>query len=174
MGAESGRTPLTLGKLHVGDTAFDIVVTDNRMASSNDATKQERRRKTRVMAKLADRRKRNKPVNGRRLEDVLRDHNIKFVPLAFEIGSAESGAWSKTLKKLSEIAHARRGHDKDYFRSLWTTEIAMCLAKRGAQEALRNAHLCLADANAALNIDEGAFGDAGVEIPLLVGGAGGG
>ena len=50
----------------------------------------------------------------------------------------------------------------------------MCLAKRGAQEALRNAHLCLADANAALNIDEGAFGDAGVEIPLIVGGAGGG
>ena len=43
----------------------------------------------------------------------------------------------------------------------------MCLAKRGAQEeALRNAHLCLADANAVLNIDEGAFGDAGVEIPL--------
>ena len=55
-----------------GDTAFDVVVTDNRMASSNDATKQERRRKTRVMAKLADRRKRNKAVNGRRLEDVLR------------------------------------------------------------------------------------------------------
>ena len=32
----------------------------------------------------------------------------------------------------------------------------------------------MADANAVLNIDEGAFGDAGVEIPLLVGGAGGG
>ena len=46
----------------------------------------------------------------------------------------------------------------------------MCLAKRGAQEALRNAHLCLACANAVLSIDEGAFGDAGVEIPLLVGG----
>ncbi len=107
------------------------------------------------------------------MEDRLRDHNIKFVPLAFEIGSAESGAWSKTLKKLSEIAHARRGHDKDYFRSWWTTEIAMCLAKRGAQAALRNAHLCMADANAVLNIDEGAFGNFGVEIPLLAGGGGG-
>ena len=33
----------------------------------------------------------------------------------------------------------------------------MCLAKRGAQEALRNEHLCLAGANAVLNIiDEGA------------------
>ena len=49
----------------------------------------------------------------------------------------------------------------------------MCLAKRGARQALRNAHLCMADANAVLNIDEGAFGDAGVEIPLLVGGGGG-
>ena len=44
----------------------------------------------------------------------------------------------------------------------------------GAQEALRNAHLCMADANAVLNIEEGAFGDAGVEIPLLIGGGAGG
>ena len=50
----------------------------------------------------------------------------------------------------------------------------MCLAKRGAQEALRNAHLCMADANAVLNIEEGAFGDGGVEIPLLIGGGAGG
>ena len=49
----------------------------------------------------------------------------------------------------------------------------MCLAKRGAQAALRNAHRCMADANAALNIDEGAFGDAGAEVPLLAGGGGG-
>ena len=144
------------------------------MHKCSDALKTRRRRTTKVMAKLADRRKRDRLRNGRRMEDRLRDHNLIFVPLAFEIGCAESGAWSKTLKKLSEIAHARRGHDKDYFRSLWTTEIAMCLAKRGAQQALRNAHLCLAGANAVLNIDEGAFGDAGVEIPLIVGGAGGG
>ena len=82
-----------------GDTAFDVVVTGNRMASSSNAIKQKRRRKTRVMAMIADRIKRNKDVNGRRMEDRLRDHNINFVPLAFEIGSAESGAWKKNFKK---------------------------------------------------------------------------
>ena len=81
-----------------GDTAFDVVLIDNRRPSDSDALKTRRRRTTRVMAKLADRRKRDKLRNGRRMEDRLRDHNLIFVPLAFEIGCAESGAWSKTLK----------------------------------------------------------------------------
>ena len=51
-----------------------------------------------------------------------------------------TGAWSKLLKQLSEIAHSRRGHDKIYFRQRWSMEVAMCLARRGAQAALRRAN----------------------------------
>ena len=90
---DAGERPADIfANMPEGDTAFDVVIIDNRMASSSNATKQKRRRKTRVMAMIADRTKRNKNVNGRRMEDRLRDHNINFVPLAFEIGSAESGA----------------------------------------------------------------------------------
>ena len=156
-----------------GDTAFDVVLIDNRRPSDGDGMKARRRRSTSVMAKYADHVKRNKRRDGRRMEDRLRDHNLIFTPLAFEIGCAESGAWSKTLKKLSEIAHARRGHNKDYFRSWWNTEVAMCMAKRGAEVALRNTRISMADANDVLGIDEGAFGDEGVEVPLTVSAGGG-
>ena len=33
----------------------------------------------------------------------------------------------------------RKGHDAAYFRQRWTAEIAMLLAKRGAEAALRRA-----------------------------------
>ena len=80
-----------------GDTALDVVFIDNRRPGDSEATKIKRRRHTRIMAKIADRKKRYKRNgNGRTMEDRLRDHNIKFTPLAFEIGCAESGAWSKT------------------------------------------------------------------------------
>ena len=151
--------------------AFDVVVIDNRRQCDHESTKAKRRHHTRIMAKIADRRKRVKTNgNGRTMQDRLRDHNIIFTPLAFEIGCAESGAWSKTLKKLSEIAHARRGHNIDYFKLWWNTEMAMCIAKRGAQAALRNAARSIAAANAVLDIDEGAFGDIAAEIPILAGG----
>ena len=48
--------------------------------------------------------------------------------------------------------------------------MAMCMAKRGAQAALRNAARSIAVANAVLNIDEGVFGDIAAEIPIIVGG----
>ena len=47
------------------------------------------------------------------------------------------------------------------------------MAKRGAQAALRNARISMAGANDVLSIDEGAFGDEGVEAPLTVSAGGG-
>ena len=76
----------------------------------------------------------------RDMKTRLDEQGIRFIPLAIEIGGAETGAWSKYIKKLSEIAHARRGHDKAYFVMHWTSEIAMCLAKRGGEVALRHAY----------------------------------
>ena len=74
-----------------GDTALDVVFIDNRRPSDSEATKAKRRRRTRIMAKIADgRRKRRKTNgNGRTMQDRLRDHNINFTPLAFEIGRLE-------------------------------------------------------------------------------------
>ena len=66
------------------------------------------------------------------------------------------------------IAHARRGHDKTYFVMYWTSEIAMCLAKRGAEVALRHAYKTAA--NNVLGLEDGVFGDAGVEAPIVVDG----
>ena len=49
----------------------------------------------------------------------------------------------------------------------------MCMAKRGAEVALRNTRISMADANNVLGIDEEAFGDEGVEAPLTVSAGGG-
>ena len=73
------------------------------------------------------------------MEDHLRAININFVPLGFTIAGAPGANWSNLLKKISDEASVRKGHDAAYFRQLWTGEIAMLLAKRGAEAALRRA-----------------------------------
>ena len=65
------------------------------------------------------------------------------------------------IKKLSEKAHERRGHDKATFGRYWTTEIAMCLAKRGAQVALQRAFVLSAEEAVGLQVahhDDGPLG----------------
>ena len=42
-------------------------------------------------------------------------------------------------KKTSEIAHARRGHNRAAFTRYWKSRIAMAIAKRGARAALDKA-----------------------------------
>ena len=69
----------------------------------------------------------------------LRANRTNFVPLGFTAAGAPGANWSKLLKKISDEASTRKGHDAKYFRQRWTAEIAMLLAKRGAEAALRRA-----------------------------------
>ena len=90
-----------------------------------------------TMAEKAKRRKRrsNDP-GGLTMEQRVRNAGKLFYPVGFEILGATTESCKKLIKKLSEKAHDRRGHHKATFYRYWTTEIAMCLAKRGAQVAL--------------------------------------
>lgn len=74
--------------------------------------------------------------NGLTMEQRVRAIGKTFYPVGFEVFGATTASCIKLIKKLSEKAHERRGHDKATFVRYWTTEIAMCLAKRGAQVAL--------------------------------------
>jgi hypothetical protein len=156
-----------------GDTAYDCVLIDNCMLSSSQGVKRRRRRTVGEMARIAARKKERGRSGARNMTMVerLRERNIRFVPLAFEVGGAETGEWSKLLKKLSEIAHSRRGHDPTYFRQRWSMEMAMCLAHRGARAALRRMHANRHDYAAPLG--DGALCHAGAEAPLMAPGGGG-
>ena len=74
------------------------------------------------------------------MEERLRLRNMDCMPLIFEVDGATTGTWARYLNKLSEIAHTRRGHNPKYFAALWKTRVAMTLAKRGAQVAIRRSH----------------------------------
>ena len=91
-------------------------------------------------ATLAEKAKREKrrsnDPGGLTMEQRVRNAGKLFYPVGFEILGATTESCKKLMKKLSEKAHDRRGHHKATFYRYWTTEIAMCLAKRGAQVAL--------------------------------------
>ena len=89
-----------------------------------------------------------------------------FYPIGFETFGATTTQCTKLIKQLSEIAHERRGHDKETFRRYWTAEIAMYLAKRGAQVALSRAHALSAEREVGLQVahhDHGPLGDVDAE-----------
>ena len=56
------------------------------------------------------------------------------------MSGAQGSGFRTVLKRLSECAVQRRSHDRDYFERRWKTDIAMTIAKRGAQTALRRAY----------------------------------
>ena len=82
-------------------------------------------------------------------------------PIGFETFGATTTQCTTLIKKLSQKAHERRGHDKATFRRYWTTEIAMCLAKRGAQVALQRVFALSAEEAVGLQVahhDDGPLG----------------
>ena len=84
-----------------------------------------------------------------------------FYPIGFETFGATTTQCTMLIKKLSEKAHERRGHDKATFRRYWTAEIAMCLAKRGAQVALQRVFALSAEEAVGLQVahhDDGPLG----------------
>lgn len=126
---------------HGRDIAIDLAIVDSREGASDF----ELRRRA-LMTSLAARRKEAEKRDARRvaggptMEERLRLQNLDCMPLIFEVDGATTGTWARYLKKLSEIAHSRRGHNSKYFAALWKTRVAMTLAKRGAQVAIRRSH----------------------------------
>ena len=102
---------------------------------------------------------------------------MSFWPLGFSTSGASATSYSTLIKKISDIAYERRGHDKRYFRHRWTVDIAMTLAKRGAQVAIRRSHKLSENVSVdqVLAYGAGPLGDASAENPMTVGcGRGGG
>ena len=64
---------------------------------------------------------------------------VSFAPLGFTVAGVAGATWSSILKKISDHAASRKGHNAQYFRRRWTVRLAMTLAKRGAAAALRRA-----------------------------------
>ena len=125
------------------DTAIDVTVRDNR--SKSGWSKRDVARMLQcpnfaaVKGEQAKSTRKVRGGNGESMEDYLRAIRINFVPLGFTIAGAPGANWSNLLKKISDEASVRKGHDAAYFRQRWTGEIAMLLAKRGAEAALRRA-----------------------------------
>ena len=73
------------------------------------------------------------------MEERVRRAGKEFFPVGFETSGASTSQCSTLLKKLSEIAHQRRGHHKAYFILRWRATLAMVLAKKGSEVALLRA-----------------------------------
>ena len=126
---------------HSRDIAIDLAVVD----PQGTGTVIERRRRA-CMTSLAARRKEAMKRDARShgggptMEERLRLRGMDCTPLIFEVDGGTTGTWARYLKKLSEIAHTRRGHNASYFAARWRTIMGMTLAKRGAQGAIRRSH----------------------------------
>ena len=78
---------------------------------------------------------------GRTVRDTLNSLDIDFLPLGFELSGApgKSLSWATFLKKVSKVAHERRGHNREAFARYWTSRVIMTITRRGAQCALEKA-----------------------------------
>ena len=94
-----------------------------------------------MAAAAAEKRKRDKRSGPRndKMEERVRRAGKEFFPVGFETSGASTSQCSTLLKKLSEIAHQRRGHHKAYFILRWRATLAMVLAKKGSEVALLRA-----------------------------------
>jgi len=127
-----------------GDLVTDVTVVDP-LASFDAIGQGEVRTRTLTVgaaAAGAERRKRVKRggPRGDKMEDRVRRVGKEFFPVGFETSGASTSQCSKLLKKLSEIAHERRGHHKAYFILRWRATLAMTLAKKGCEVALQRAY----------------------------------
>ena len=123
--------------------AIDVTITDTASAIRQRGQRRLRETQTGIHAVARETAKANHRPGGTQqppLTQRLRHRGVHFVPLAFEVGGATGKSWSPFIKKLSEIAHERRGYPPSSFRVYWTNQVAVTLAKTGAQAALFKLH----------------------------------
>ena len=175
--AEKPADILALGIGNQGrDVAHDVAIVDPQQGAAT-AELQRRAYMTSLAARRREAQKRDKrrEAGGPTTEERLRQRGIDCIPLIFEVDGATTGTWARYLNKLSEIAHTRRGHNKTYFAARWRTRIAMTLARRGAQVAIRRSHHVSwqgdeGDDDAEQVNGFGPLGSHGVEMPTEMGG----
>ncbi len=161
-----------IGRQH-RDLAIDIAVVDAQVTTNIN----EARRcalSTGHRANQKEHEKRTAKPSGQTLgmEDRLLKEGIDCMPIIFEMEGAATSTWAKYIKKLSEIAHTRRGHDQQYFVAKWKTIIAMTIARRGAEVGIRRCHTLRIGVHAPARDDtdsNGPLGGFGVEPPHVVG-----
>ena len=127
-----------------GDLVMDVTVVDS-LARFDAIGQGELRTRTLTVgaaAAEAEKKKRNKRSGPRndKMEDRVRRVGKEFFPVGFETSGASTSQCSTLLKRLSEIAHQRKGHHKAYFILRWRATLAMTLAKKGAEVALQRAY----------------------------------
>ena len=123
-----------------GDLVVDVTVVDT-FAAFNTLSQGEvlkRSLKVGAKARTAEKNKSDKKGGPHKEEMWVRiqRQGKEFFPVGFETSGASTSQCNKLLKKLSEIAHQRRGHNKAYFILRWKATLAMTLAKKGAEVAL--------------------------------------
>jgi hypothetical protein len=170
----SGEKPADVHAHGIGnqgrDIAIDVAIVDSQTGGTG-AELQRRALATGIAARRKEAEKRNKrrEAGAPTMEERLLQRGMDCTPIIFEVDGATTGTWARYLKKLSEIAHTRRGHNEQRFMAKWRTRIAMALAKRGAQVAIRRSHAiqcCYTSPNAGWDFsgdDDGPMGAFGVE-----------
>ena len=162
------------------DLAIDTVVTSTLSTGLNPNEVARRGWQVGRAARRAEAKKNAKTQDGVGLgmKDRLAAVGVEFVPVGFEVSGAQGSGFRTVIKRLSECAVQRRGHDKRYFVRRWTVDIAMVIAKRGAQAALNRAYAVGCEQRygwrgADVNGDDGGqLGGEDAELPLLAGGGG--
>jgi hypothetical protein len=166
---------LDIGEQH-RDVALDCAIIDSgTVVARNEAARCALA--TGIMARRREARKRTTRPGGMdtpTVEELLRLMNIDCTPFIYEVDGATTGTTANYIKKLSEIAKSRRGHDQQYFCAKWKTAIAMVLCKRGAQVAIRRGHTVNARRTTTHSAGhnyagDGPLGSFGVEDPLVMG-----
>ena len=179
-------TKRTVIKIRIGigrnraDLAIDTVVTSTLSTGLNPNEVARRGWQVGRAARRAEAKKNAKTQDGVGLgmKDRLAAVGVEFVPVGFEVSGAQGSGFRTVIKRLSECAVQRRGHDKRYFVRRWTVDIAMVIAKRGAQAALNRAYAVGCEQRygwrgADVNGDDGGqLGGEDAELPLLAGGGG--
>jgi hypothetical protein len=163
---------------HGRDVAIDTTIVSTTTAGMSIAALRRRGKTVGLAARQADKKKRDKTHNGggARMVDRLDEVGVEFIAMGFETSGAQGSGFRTFLKRLSECAVQRRGHDPGYFVRRWKVDIAMTIAKRGAQAAIRRAHEIGVEQRygfGAVDIegDDGApLGAEYSELPLLAGG----
>ena len=85
---------------------------------------------------------------GMTMEERLRKEKKTFMPIAFTTSGTETSSFGKLITKLSEIANARLGHDKQYFATVHRTRIGCAFHRALATAFTRKARTLLGHGHA--------------------------
>ena len=142
----SNHVPGDVTLMNIGpngeDKIVDVTIVSSHEKNMTKKTERERMYKIAAAARNAEKNKRMKRPGGSpgpTMQQIIRSQGQQFYPIGFETYGASTPQLTALLKKLGEEAVRRRGRHKMSFIRFWKTELAMTIARRGAQVAVRRA-----------------------------------